>query len=384
MPIEPHRCKICTSASLIEIPEYRSLPRVTSDCVAFRSGGRLLVCPACGATQSPSDEQWFEEIREIYSDYHAYHQASGVEQHVIDPLSGELRRRSEVLVDGLLGLPGVPRSGKVLDVGCGTGATLRSFSERGGWRLYGQEMDRKNIHFLTALAGFESLYTDSPAGLPGQFDLITMVHALEHFPEPAETLRGLRSKIAPGGRIFVEVPNAEANTFDYVIADHMMHFTRETLAAVATRAGFAIDCLSTVWVTKELSLTARPGPAEGRDYHPNAALGAVDRVRAQVDWLRRFVDASRQASATSAAFGLFGTSIAATWLAGVLGDVVSFFVEEDPNRVGRLYLGSPVISPQEVKPGSVVYLALTPPIAAQVALRLRATIADLRLPPPIN
>lgn len=213
MPIEPHRCKICTSASLIEIPEYRSLPRVTSDCVAFRSGGRLLVCPACGATQSPSDEQWFEEIREIYSDYHAYHQASGVEQHVIDPLSGELRRRSEVLVDGLLGLPGVPRSGKVLDVGCGTGATLRSFSERGGWRLYGQEMDRKNIHFLTALAGFESLYTDSPAGLPGQFDLITMVHALEHFPEAGRDLARITEQDCAGRKNFRRGPQRGSEHF---------------------------------------------------------------------------------------------------------------------------------------------------------------------------
>lgn len=384
MPIDQRTCKICATPSLVEIPEYRSLPRVTSDCVAFRPGGRLLLCRACGATQSPSDEQWLEEIREIYSDYHAYHQAGGVEQHVMDPSTGELRRRSEVLVDRLLGLPDVPASGKVLDVGCGTGATLKSFSERGGWRLYGQEMDTKNLHFLSPLAGFEALYTDTPASLPGQFDLITMVHALEHFPEPAQTLRDLRSKIAPGGRIFVEVPNAEANTFDYVIADHMLHFTRETLSIVATRAGFAIDCLSTAWVAKELSLTARPAQPEARDYHPNAASGAVDQVRGQVGWLRRFVDASRQASATSAPFGLFGTSIAATWLASVLGDVVSFFVEEDPNRVGRPYLGRPVFSPQEVKPGSVVFLALTPPVAAQVALRLGDTIADLLLPPSVD
>jgi hypothetical protein len=100
-----------------------------------------------------------------------------------------------------------------------------------------------------------------------------------------------------------------------------------------------------------------------------------------VDWLRRFVDAARQASATSASFGLFGTSIAATWLCGVLGDIVSFFVEEDPNRVGRVYLGRPVVIPSEVKPGGVVYLALVPQIASQVAQRLRNTTADLRLPP---
>src|ERR1700729_87927 len=159
MPIDDQVCKICGGTFLLEIPEFRSLPRVTSDCVAFRSGGRLLVCSRCGAAQSPADQQWFEEIREIYSDYHAYHQSGGVEQHVVDPATGELRRRSEVLLDRLLALPSVPLSGTVLDVGCGTGATLRSFSERRGWRLNGLEVDAKNLHLLSALEGFEMLYT---------------------------------------------------------------------------------------------------------------------------------------------------------------------------------------------------------------------------------
>jgi hypothetical protein len=65
----------------------------------------------------------------------------------------------------------------------------------------------------------------------------------------------------------------------------------------------------------------------------------------------------------------------------VLGDAVSFFVEEDPNRLGRPYLERPVLSPAEVQPGSVVYLALIPQIAAQVARRLRHTIPNLQLPP---
>jgi hypothetical protein len=151
---------------------------------------------------------------------------------------------------------------------------------------------------------------------------------------------------------------------------------------VARRAGFTVDCLATAWVAKELSLTAQPGSLEAREYHPDEHLTTVDQVRTQVDWLRRLVDASREASVAAASFGLFGTSIAATWLCGVLGDVVSFFVEEDANRVGRAYLGRPVLSPASVEPGSVVYLALVPQVASQVVRRLGDTIPELRLPPP--
>ena len=38
MPTDAYSCMICRSPLLTEIPEFSSLPRVTSDCVAFRSG----------------------------------------------------------------------------------------------------------------------------------------------------------------------------------------------------------------------------------------------------------------------------------------------------------------------------------------------------------
>src|SRR5579864_4873833 len=158
MPIDAEACRLCGTTALEEIPEFRALLRVTSDCLAFPAGGRLLVCRHCGAAQSPADEQWFEEIREIYSEYDAYHQSGGVEQHVLDPKTGKLRLRSDVLLDHLIGLPGVPKSGKMLDVGCGNGATLRAFSSRGGWRLNGLEMDGKNLQLLSEIDGFDTLY----------------------------------------------------------------------------------------------------------------------------------------------------------------------------------------------------------------------------------
>jgi hypothetical protein len=200
-----------------------------------------------------------------------------------------------------------------------------------------------------------------------------------------ETLKDLRQKLAPGGCLFVQVPGVDANPFDYLVADHMMHFTPDSLTALTIRAGFAVDCLATTWVTKEISMLARPAPESvdlpGTGSVPMAKDGAIDRVRAQVDWLNRFVESARQASAGAASFGLFGTSIAATWLCGVLGDAVSFFVEEDPHRVGRPYMARPVLRPDQVTPGGVVFMAIVPQIAAQIAARLRGGPIDLRLPP---
>ena len=66
---------------------------------------------------------------------------------------------------------------------------------------------------------------------------------------------------APGGRLFVEVPNAETNPFEYLVADHATHFTPSTLGRLAAGAGWIVDELSAGWVSKELSMVAHP--AEG-------------------------------------------------------------------------------------------------------------------------
>ncbi len=400
---------------------YRQLPRVTSDCLPFRAGGRLYLCETCGAAQSPADAQWFGEIGEIYRDYAAFHQAGGAEQCVFDAATGTLRRRSDVLADHLAVTPGFPRGGKMVDIGCGSGVTLRVFSERGGWQLHGLDQDQRSLPVLAQLPGFAALHTGTPAELPEGFDLITMVHSLEHFPEPAAVLCDLRKKLGrsklakDAGRLFIQVPNAEANPFEYLVADHMIHFSASVLSLLAAGAGFETPgahedpaspaLLSKNWVAKELSFLTKPALTEPASIKPasikpttiqaaplpsqngrSASHGAVCKVRAQIDWLGQFSHTAQQASA-KAPFGLFGSSIAATWLAGILGDRVSFFVEEDAKRIGREHLGRPILAVEQVPAGAQVFIALVPAIAAQIAQRvgprLAARGATMVVPPTV-
>ncbi len=351
----------------------------------FRPGGRLAVCVSCGAAQSLADEQWFAEIAEIYGKYDVYNQSDGVEQHVFDPVAGSLRPRSDLLLERLLEVGGVPLAGKVLDVGCGSGGTLNAFAKRGDWGLYGLDIDDRKLPSLRVVPGFRKLYRCSPAEVSDQFNIITLVHSLEHFPSPRETLNDLRGKLSPNGCLFVEVPNAAANPFDYAIADHLMHFTPETLAYLVRRAGLHVLCVSTDWVAKEISLVAVPQHDE--EAHPQApTVGAHRNVSEQVNWLRRLSRAAVQSAMTTATdtpFGVFGTSIASAWLWPAVSNRLEFFVEEDVNRIGRTYMGRPVISPTQTPTGAVVFMALLPPIAAAIRARLKTLPIDFHMPPPL-
>jgi hypothetical protein len=270
----------------------------------------------------------------------------------------------------------------VVDIGCGNGAMLSALSALGpGWRLYGFDLDDRHLRDLQAIPGFAGLHTGVVEDLPKPLDMVTMVHSLEHMPAPRAMLSTVRRTLEPGGCLFIQVPDIAQNPFDLVVADHLCHFSEATLARLAGEAGFSVDVLSTKWVTKELSLVARPADGAPRPGPP--AGGAMASVRERIAWLQALVDEARGIAKSGARFGIFGTSISATWLFQHLPETVEFFVDEDPARRQGTHLGRPIWPPASVPAGAVVYLALVPAIAQAVRDRLRGLPIDLRLPPPL-
>lgn len=371
-------CHVCGEASLDEVAGFPSRQRVTSDCRLWPAGGRLHVCRTCGGVQKLTDATWAAEVAQIYQQYDPYYQADGAEQAVFSN-SGHPSARSSRLLDALRREVALPPRGRLLDIGCGNGATLRAFARAlPDWSLVGTELSERHRREVEALPGVERLYTCSPAAVPGAFDLITMIHVLEHVPAPQEYLANLRAKLTPGGRLFIEVPDHSANPFDLLIADHCAHFTAATAAILLGHAGYDVAAAQD-WVPKELSLVAHAAVAP-KSPSPAANANRLEYVSADVRWLAEVVAAARQV-ATAPPFGVFGTSIAATWLCGELADRVAFFVDEDPQRVGRIFLDRPVLHPHQVPAHGHVFLSLPPPLAAQIHRRLGASNGTYHLPP---
>jgi SAM-dependent methyltransferase len=377
-----HTCQACAADRLLELPGFPPLPRVTSDSKPFRSGGRLAVCQSCGLTQKPADGRWRAEIGEIYRDYEMYHQSAANDQAVFDPASGRPTGRCEVLARRLHE-SGLPAAGSLLDVGAGSGAMLAAFSAASpGWRLFGLDLDDRKEPALKAIPRFERLFTTPPEQVAQRFELVTLIHSLEHFPDPVAMLRSLRGLIARGGRMFVQVNDVERTPFDLVVADHLCHFTPHSLAYLVARSGLGVGSLRTDWVNKELSLLTVEAPQAAGPEAEDAAA-ATTRVRRDVDWLANVLEHARTASARAGRgrFGVFGTSVAATWLASGLGDAIDFYVDEDPARRGRTHLGRPIVTPDAVAAGSTVYLAFIGDVAARISSRLGHLPVEFAAPP---
>ena len=366
-------CHLC-GGSLDLLDEYSVLRRVTSDCRSWPAGGRLAVCRVCDTVQKPTDLAWQEECRNIYASYAIYQQAAGAEQLVFGP-AGAAAPRSRRLVERLSSEHALLPSGRLLDIGCGNGAFMRAFGAAyPGWRLTGTEVGETNRNAVEALPGVEQFHTGDLGDLAGGFDLVVMIHCLEHIPDPAGFLRRASGLLTLGGLMLIQVPYFHDNAFDLLIADHCTHFSPMTLAAAAEAAGLAVETVSPAWVAKEISLVARVG--QGSEQKPSSGRGLAT-ARAQIGWLRHMIEAARERPAP---VGVFGTSIAGSWAAAELEGRVAFFLDEDRNRIHHPYMGLPVLAPTDSLPAhSCIVLTMPPSIAAGIAARLPHL--DFLLPP---
>ena len=360
---------------LTPIPAFAAIGRLTSDVRPWPAGGALAACAACHLVQKPVDAGWRVEAASIYAGYAIYSQSGGAEQAVF--AAGLAQPRSRRLLERALATGERPRAGRLLDVGCGNGGLLRSCAELlPDWRLSGAELGERHRQAVLAIPGVEAFHGGDLDDLPGGYDLITLVHALEHIADPAGLLTRLRGRLAPGGMLLVQVPDHRLNPFDLVVADHCSHFAADTLAAVAARAGFAAMALTGDWIPKELSLLARPDP-HAMAPAPRDPLAAV---AAGLDWLTGLAGA---AAAVPSPLGIFGTALGGTWLATVLAGRAEFFVDEDPARIGGRHLDRPILAPAEVPPPASVVVALPPATADGIVARLAGGPGRYLAPPPL-
>jgi 2-polyprenyl-3-methyl-5-hydroxy-6-metoxy-1,4-benzoquinol methylase len=98
--------------------------------------------------------------------------------------------------------------GRVVDVGCGSGATLDQLRKL-GWRVEGVDSDPKAAAAASSRGLRVHLGSLPDQRYPdGSMDAVTMSHVIEHVLDPVSLLRECRRVLKPDGRLIVVTPNA--------------------------------------------------------------------------------------------------------------------------------------------------------------------------------
>ena len=141
--------------------------------------------------------------------------------------------------------------GRLLEVGCGSGAQLQTL-QRDGWQVSGLDFDP------AAVAAARSRGLDVTVGdvrdlaLPAaRFDAIVMAQLIEHVYDPPGLLKECARLLKPGGRLVAITPNAEALGHRVYGRDwrglepprHLVVYTARGLRVACAHAGLQVEHL---------------------------------------------------------------------------------------------------------------------------------------------
>lgn len=113
-------------------------------------------------------------------------------------------------VDETLSL--IPQGGRVLDIGCGTGAMLTQLKSRFD-EVYGIDISSEAVRVALQNGVQASVVDLNITSLPYEddfFDVVTILSTLQYFIDLDKTLRECHRVLVPGGMLILSVPNMRA------------------------------------------------------------------------------------------------------------------------------------------------------------------------------
>ncbi|MBI1198420.1 MAG: methyltransferase domain-containing protein [Phenylobacterium sp.] len=154
--------------------------------------------------------------------------------------------------------------GRLLDVGCGTGAYV-AWMAREGWDAHGIDFDADAVATARRYPGVDARVGDlaSQKYPDDHFDAVVLSNVIEHLLDPQGVFDECRRILAPGGRLVMITPNVDALGHKLFGPDwrglepprHLFLFPGDVLEKMGRKAGF-----------KKVDVFSSPGSRSAAEY----------------------------------------------------------------------------------------------------------------------
>jgi len=197
------------------------------------------ICKSCGLVFiNPMYTD--EEKKAVFGSPRALHRPVRIGRPIQRAHERELRGAGRFLE---FARPHLKPRDRVLDIGCGDGALVRTLQQFGAAPM-GVDLDPEGARFIertyripVVVAPFEQA-----AFADGQFDSVVATHVIEHLFEPVDAMGKMHRLLKPGGLLVLETPNVLRPKVGFrrlFSLQHNYYFSPRTLCLAMRRAGFA-------------------------------------------------------------------------------------------------------------------------------------------------
>lgn len=213
------------------------------DFTVSKSEFGIVQCTTCALEfTNPRPSQAEIGVYYASADYvsHSDENAPGLINHIYRKVRTITLAQKRKLVEGFL-----PQKGKLLDIGCGTGAFAGHMQQR-GWKVEAVEPDQGAAEKARQTQKLQVHEESWLSGSTDSFDLITMWHVLEHVHGLEERFKQLWQLSTAGGYVVIAVPNPNSIDSKHYgdiwaardVPRHLYHFPPTMLRKRMEKEGF--------------------------------------------------------------------------------------------------------------------------------------------------
>jgi SAM-dependent methyltransferase len=357
------RCNVCDSALGEPIFSASSEQSLTSLCELRAGRTQVWACDNCGHLRGealPDTDAYYESAYRISLDHED-------EDQIYEVRGDRIVFRNEHQLSTLLEKVTLPQGAMLLDYGCAKAAVpKRLLQQRADVQVHLFDVsDMYAAHWEALVPADRRAVHHTPPHWQGRFEVITSFFALEHIPSPKETVRQIAAMLREDGVFYGIVPDTFGNAADFVVIDHVNHFTVPSLHRMLAGAGFAqIEIDATVHRGALVFVARRLGALRP---HPDVAA-TIARALELADFWDGFGKrilaaelAHRDAQAAIYGSGFYGAYIASTLRQP---DKVQCFLDRNPYQQAKTLFGKPILAPEQLPESvRVLYAGLNPSIA---------------------
>ena len=238
-------CNICKTSFDEPIYISHSGRSITSMCYLIEGDTIVFFCEKCGHLKTNE----LPGLDEYYSLEYEININSEEDDQLYEVIGFKKIFRAEKQADLFFRKVQLPVNANILDFGSAKGATLRKISEkRNDVVPFLFDVTEKYIGFWEKFVKPENWsclhIKDEWKGL---FDVVTSFYALEHIADLRSCLHTINELLADNGVFYFMVPNVYDNIADFIVIDHINHFSNNSIRYLLLESGFCdieIDSLS--------------------------------------------------------------------------------------------------------------------------------------------
>lgn len=229
-------CNVCDSPKMLLVYESADNLSVTTMNKLVPGRTSVYFCESCGHLQTNE----LENLQQYYAEEYEVNLASEEDDQLYAIVNGQPVYRAVHQANTLMKKVKFKEGWRVLDYGCAKSQTLKNvLGQNADIHPFMFDVTDKYIPYWETFpkAAEWSTHTPNPAW-DGTMDVVLSFYALEHVADLHEAISNIKKLLKPGGIFYSLVPNVYENTADFIVADHVNHFSKSSFNALLLRNGF--------------------------------------------------------------------------------------------------------------------------------------------------